>query len=289
MYLIVEDMRAGYANICDTVLQDGDEVEVRGQLTREMRAVTIELREPWNALPIGTNRGLAPAIGIAEALQLMGGFSDPALMCRIAPTFSSFLNGGAFNGAYGPRLRQQLPLAYDLLCNDPTTRQSVVTIWNPLFDQQTDFGGGLRDIPCTVSLQFFIRNDRLELHTHMRSNDVWWGLAYDAFQYTRLQLLVAEMYGCDVGSYFHHVGSMHAYERDWEKIEDLNHYPKALSDLQVAQLSSSGVAGSSLGQVRRNCEDIVYLDDEDYERNHGTTKETTVEWYRSTLQPYRLA
>ena len=44
-----------------------------------------------------------------------------------------------------------------------------------------------KDIPCTLSLQFFLReaSDQLWLHTiaTMRSNDAWLGVPYDTFNF----------------------------------------------------------------------------------------------------------
>jgi thymidylate synthase len=71
-----------------------------------------------------------------------------------------------------------------------------------------------KDIPCTCTLQFFVRNELLELVTYMRSNDVYLGLPHDVFAFTMLQEIVATTLGIDVGSYRHAVGSLHLYDDD---------------------------------------------------------------------------
>jgi thymidylate synthase len=50
----------------------------------------------------------------------------------------------------------------------------------------------------------------------MRGQDVWIGLPYDLFFYTTLHELVAGWLGAELGTYRHHVGSLHIYERDME-------------------------------------------------------------------------
>ena len=55
----------------------------------------------------------------------------------------------------------------------------------------------------------------------MRSNDVWWGLPYDVFQFTQLQLTLARLLDVAPGEYTHMVGSLHAYERDADGIDAL--------------------------------------------------------------------
>jgi thymidylate synthase len=48
----------------------------------------------------------------------------------------------------------------------------------------------------------------------MRSNDVMVGSAYDMFSFTLMQEAMAVELGCELGSYYHQVGSWHLYSRD---------------------------------------------------------------------------
>jgi len=205
-------MRAEYASIVDYILDYGYPVTVRGQATREVIDGVIVIRDPTDALPIGTGRGLNTKIGAIEALQLIGGVHHPDLQSASGGRFmASLKDGGTYHGAYGLRTRAQWPAVVDRLKADPTSRQAVVTIWQPLEDL---FISDSKDFPCTVMLQFLIRNNRLIMHTTMRSNDVWLGLAYDAFQFTQVQLTIARVLGIEPGPYYHHAVSMHLYERD---------------------------------------------------------------------------
>lgn len=211
-----------YVNTVRYVRDYGRETRPRGMLTYEVPAMTLHLTDTTRAaMPYDVGRKMNPAVGAVEALQLIGGVQHPEIMTRITPNFRLFMDGGTFHGGYGTRTRGQLPAVCDRLRKDRDTRQALLTIWSPLEDLHVD---GVHDYPCTVFLQFFIRDGKLEMHTHMRSNDVWWGLAYDAFQFTQLQWSVAYDLGVDPGSYFHHAASMHVYEKDLESIEEL-HFP----------------------------------------------------------------
>ncbi len=66
-----------------------------------------------------------------------------------------------------------------------------------------------------------IRAGLLELTAVMRSNDVWWGLAYDVFQFTTLQQTVARCLDVPVGSYTHVALSLHMYEKDFDAADRL--------------------------------------------------------------------
>lgn len=255
-------MQDGYGDICWTVLK-GDEVSPRGKRTKELIGSTIMVLDVGRSLPLYTGRKCNAAIGAIEACQLVGGFSDPDLTCKIAPNMREFLEPeGHFHGAYGNRVRPQIEHVIRKLKSDRDSRQAVVNIWK----WEWDLTESHPDLPCTVSLHFMIRNDRLLLHTHMRSNDVWWGLAYDAFQFTQLQLTVANLLEIEAGAYYHHTSSLHIYERDWDKVEDLHTPTKRMpvlfgfTDFDTAWKIGHNMAPDELT--------------------------TTEEWYRDKLAPY---
>jgi len=219
-------MPDGYASLGDELMRKGEIVDGarlgdERTRTREILGYTFELTCPDLALPVGTGRKVNVGIAAIEALQLVGGWSDPALTVRVAPQMANYMDAGVFHGAYGLRCASQVEAAIRRLTDDRTSRQALVTIWDPL----RDMNDGPRDLPCTITLQWLLRGDLLHAVTYMRSNDFWWGLAYDAFQFSQLQCSIAAHLGVGVGRYHHHVGSFHAYERDWENIAGLTEAP----------------------------------------------------------------
>jgi thymidylate synthase len=82
-----------------------------------------------------------------------------------------------------------------------------------LFDA-ADLAASHKEIPCTCTLQFLIRNGRLHLVTYMRSNDAYIGLPHDVFAFTMLQEILARTLGVQLGPYKHLVGSLHLYDRN---------------------------------------------------------------------------
>ena len=121
--------------------------------------------------------------------------------------------------AYGPRLRvgedDQLKLAIALLSKKRDTRRAVISIYQP-----QDLQSGLAEVPCTCTLQFLLRKQRLELITHMRSNDAFVGLPGDIFAFTMIQELVATALRVEPGRYKHMVGSLHLYDNDKTRAQD---------------------------------------------------------------------
>lgn len=212
----IKNNREGFLEIIDLVLTKGVTAESRNGVTKEIRDLVIELADPHDALPNGVRPGLNPAIGMVEALQLVGGFSDATLTCEIQPNFKSFLDDGTLYGAYGPRTVDQFPMIFDRLQKDPDTRQAIITLWDP----EKDAPGGRKDHPCTTAFSFLIRDDKLHMSTFMRSNDLWWGWPYDAFQFTTVQATMAHQLGVGLGTYTHHAASFHLYAPHWKAASD---------------------------------------------------------------------
>jgi hypothetical protein len=216
----IQDGINGYVDLVQHVLKHGKEVAPRGQKTREIEDAIIRIEDVTNVLPMNIGRGTVPGIGAVEACQLLSGTSFPELVIAIGPQFKNYVeDNGIFHGAYGPRTNGQFDVIIDRLCQDPDTRQAVVTIWNPQYDLQAK----KRDYPCTILHQFRIRDNKLNMSVYMRSNDVWLGAAYDFFQFTRVQLAIASVLGIEPGTYNHHVGSLHIYEQHYAPAEDLKY------------------------------------------------------------------
>lgn len=187
----------------------GEDVTVRGMKTRELEDVTLSFSSPHYCWTNGLRKSMKHVIGVAEAMQLIGAFSDPVRMCEIAPNMKAFLDGGIFKGAYGIRAGAQIDKIVELLKNDPETRQAVITLRDPyrdLFEKS-------KDVPCTIAMSFRIRNGKLNMTTHMRSNDLVWGFPYDIIQFCLLQTTIANELGIGSGTYTHHADSLHIYER----------------------------------------------------------------------------
>jgi thymidylate synthase len=124
-------------------------------------------------------------------------------------------DGITIHGAYGPRLFSmrnginQVENVIRLLGQRGSTRRAVIQIFNA-----EDIDDEYVEIPCTTTLQFLLREDRLHLIVTMRSNDAIKGLPHDVFCFTMLQEMIAVRLGKELGVYRQFVGSMHLYTQD---------------------------------------------------------------------------
>jgi thymidylate synthase len=70
-------------------------------------------------------------------------------------------------------------------------------------------------------MDFKVRDNKLYMHTFMRSNDLVWGFQYDVFFFTLIQEIMANELNVELGSYNHTATSFHVYERHFDLIEEM--------------------------------------------------------------------
>ena len=133
------------------------------------------------------------------------------------PDYRKYADGDEIVGGYGPRLFSwknvnQFARVVNTLKDKRDSRQAVIQLFDAL-----DLVDYHRDVPCTCTLQFMIREDQLHLLAHMRSNDAFLGLPHDIFCFTMLQEVMAKTLGVELGKYKHMVGSLHIYDKDEDK------------------------------------------------------------------------
>ena len=200
-----------------SVVRHGSMAAPRGEKTVELLDFQLRVEEPWHIPYEIPGRNLRQFIGVVEALQLVGQVTVPRVVTDGAAVFERYKDDGVLHGAYGARIHGSLSSVVSLLKRDPSSRQAVLTIYSSASDLDRD----KRDIPCTLAIQFFCRGGKLLARTSMRSNDVFLGLPYDLVQFISLQAAIAAALDLPLGCYSHTVGSMHAYLRDLDNLDQL--------------------------------------------------------------------
>ncbi len=206
-------MNSLYVALISQVMDHGEESSPRGELTREVRPFVFQLTNPLNRLVTLKGRKLNKAFALVEGLQFVAGISDAWQQRRFNSNIEKWVDQstGEIEAPYGPLTRKQVDYVVGLLTRDPDSRQAVMSIYHGPSHQRE-----MLNVPCTCTLQFFIRNGVLELTVYMRSNDLWWGTPYDVFQFTLMQELIATALGIPMGTYTHVAGSGHLYEPFFE-------------------------------------------------------------------------
>lgn len=215
-----------WRNLIGDIFTKGRSVAPRGIPTREVLNVTLEIDHGLNNIIESKPRGLNYRFMIAEWLWIMGGLNDVESLSKYNSVMRQFSDDGEIlNGAYGPRLSHQWDYIIGSLNSSNDSRQAVSIIWTPT-------PGPSKDVPCTISLQWFIRNFKLHCTVNMRSSDLWLGLPYDYFTFSQLTNALSSKIGLSVGSVTMNLGSSHLYDANEEGAM------KVLSERSYSYLSS---------------------------------------------------
>jgi thymidylate synthase len=115
---------------------------------------------------------------------------------------------GKVNSNYGYQWERngQIDMVYEMLKQNPDTRQACISIYDG--KEISDYAF---DTPCTYAIQFTIVNGRLDMCVTMRSNDLWYGFCNDQYQFSKLQELMAFRLDIETGVYYHFAHNMHLY------------------------------------------------------------------------------
>ncbi len=119
--------------------------------------------------------------------------------------------------AYGPSVFPDLYLVVNDLSINSNTRRAVLSPSCGNLPRYRHPGTP----PCTMTLQYQVRNGQLHATTYMRSNDAYLGMPYDMFTFTLWQQMIANYLAVDIGTYTHIAGSMHLYTKYESNTEDI--------------------------------------------------------------------
>lgn len=194
----------------------GETVVSRIGKTKHVTDITFLVSNPYHNVCLNPQRNLSLRYLVGEIQWYLSGSNKVEDIGKYAKMWYDLSDDGeTVNSAYGYRIFHkfgfdQLQYCIDKLKKNPYDRQCILHI-KEASNKPT------KDTPCTCLLQFTCFNGKLNLHTYMRSNDIWLGLPYDMGFFTVLLQIVAKEVGLPAGLYYHTVGDLHLYERHWDK------------------------------------------------------------------------
>jgi thymidylate synthase len=243
----------------DVLLSDGQPVVIDGGKNDKRDCIELEnfictITDATNRTLLYPYRGNNPFATLYETIWVLAGQSSIKELEYFLPRSRDFVDPHIepdhWRAAYGKRLRKtagfndsvgftidhetrastvnvtlvdQIKFVYQKLKEDPSSRQAVMTIWDPAKECTVE---KTNDYPCSNHVVFLIRNGALNCALTMRSNDVLWGFsAINVYEFTVIQEVLARLLGVKVGKYTHIANSFHYY-RDFEsKIKNLVEQP----------------------------------------------------------------
>lgn len=147
---------------------------------------------------------------------------------KLINEYNSYIIEGGFRGnvpyehaMYHERLFDypnninQIQEVIELLKRKPNTKRAQASLWYPLTDIKAS------KAPCLQILWFRIKKNKLEMHAHMRANDVYKKLLMNLNINAQVMKYVAEKLELKLGKYIHIIDSAHIYNKDKEKVEKI--------------------------------------------------------------------
>jgi len=239
----------------DDTIQYGNFVDSRLGWSRELIGWQGKLEAFDHTFLTNKRRKLSIEYAHAEVLWHLAGTNTLEMILAYAPRYDRWANHGEVWGAHGWRrtndpglLREtngdgyigcQLTRLIGLLRENKNDRRCVMTIWNG-GDIVHALHNSKKDIPCMLTWQFLLRDGKLDMICTMRSNDIWLGMPYDIYTNTCFMRVIAWSLGAKMGRYIHQVGSLHLYEKYYDRAEEayqakIDHTPHGYNELERVQ------------------------------------------------------
>jgi thymidylate synthase len=169
MYITSDTLDDGLIELYPKLLESKSVVQTTRGETTELLGVQIEIQKPRARLSRTETRG-KPFSALGELLWYLSRDNQLEFIERYVPRYRDDSEDGlTIYGGYGPRLfghhgQNQIQNVINLLKSKSTTRRAVIQ----LFDAE-DIGSVHKEIPCTTTLQFFVRHDQVQLMNSLAS------------------------------------------------------------------------------------------------------------------------
>jgi thymidylate synthase len=265
----------------DLLLNPDFKSKPRNLEIHENLGVCLEILNPVLSLYKNERRGSQLKYIAAELVWYFLGRRDADFITRYAQFWDRIKNeDGTVNSSYGYLLfgkknrfgKCQYEWALDSLASDPDSRQAIMH-----FNLPEHQYSGNKDFVCTMYGIWHIRNNKLDLTIHMRSNDAILGMPTDIAFFTVLQqqmlshLKSFHYKDLELGKYTHIVDSYHLYDTHFDLVGEMlekDFKPDSLPTLSRSLINKIGNPSSDLIIMEENLKDYGDSSDELYNWIH---------------------
>ena len=192
-------------------------------------------------------------------LEFMWYLSQDQNVRNIGKAASTWQDIASVNGNVHSNYGACLYRSWDRVANEllrlPESRRAVIAL------NQPDVDYGMKDVPCTMFVQFFVRDDKLHLIWNMRSSDFAFGFCNDVavgmlfLQMMRNELMErTDIPWIGLGSFTYNATSLHCYEPHWHLLFD-NYTNEVFDKYELVEEFTWG----------RALQDMLYLPSRDIE------------------------
>lgn len=222
-----------YQDVIREIMNNGIDIysERQNCYTKAIPGVVFSLDKGF---PLLTLRKIPIKLFVAEQIWFLMGESDhKVFLNKFTHIWDDFVEeDGKVYSAYGYRWRHhfgkdQIKGVIDLLIKEPSSRQGVVTAWDPSMDMY-GLGKKKMNVPCPYTFTANIMGNMLNLHLIIRSNDMILGCPHDIAGFALLQRFLASKLEVKVGKLTCSISHAHIYENHfegaWELLDRTNNH-----------------------------------------------------------------
>lgn len=213
-----------FYDVLKRIKDEGKLVKPRGLLIKEVENCSYEL-PAYVRFPNFESRKLNPKYTKREVLWYLKGDRFDTSICQYAKIWQAIVNSdGSINSNYGQYVFGKINLfdrVIETLIDDPDSRRASIVILNSehLFAET-------KDVPCTYAINFRIRESKLNMSVHMRSQDAIYGMGNDAPAFSIIHEMMFNALKryfplLQHGNYFHTCDSLHVYEKHFEMLDKI--------------------------------------------------------------------
>jgi thymidylate synthase len=223
--ILGENVDQIFARTARTLFKIGTESAPHGQKTLELRNAWLEITNPGDGICHLPSRNIDLKYLEGELDWYLSGSLKVADIEKHSKFWSKLADSnGTVNSNYGFLTMiekhgglSQVEWCIQQLRTDIDTRQAIMN-----YNQPRHKYIGNKDFVCTVSQEFRVDQfGSLNSVVHMRSNDLIFGLTFDAPWFVYVQKLIADAVGLKIGSYSHFASSLHVYERHFPMLREI--------------------------------------------------------------------
>lgn len=127
--------------------------------------------------------------------------------------------------------RDQIVYLIENIKNNPNSRYHILESWNV-----KDIAENAMALsPCHKQMQFFVREDKLDMMFYIRSNDIPLGFPFNVACYATILQLFSDILGYEPGILTYVGGDVHIYENQIPMIEEqMQREPRQLPTLKIS-------------------------------------------------------
>lgn len=216
----ISDALVGLAS---KIYKEGTDIDAPKGSWRQVLNNTVTLTDPMQRHLTVLNRRNNPIASIVETMWVLSGSNGISVISPYLPRAVDFSDDGlTWRAGYGKRMRHfgssdidQLTRVFEILRDDPTSRQAVISLYSP---EEDSIKLKTKDIPCNNWLSFHIESGVLHMSVAIRSNDLVWGWSgINMFEWSVVHQLLAESLGVHTGTVTYLQGNLHMYRTYYDR------------------------------------------------------------------------